>query len=266
MMRLPTDLAAALARKRLIFTVTTGRSGTALLAKALDVAADVHAVHESPGFTECMRGAQADSGLARDLWLRLLPEIAGRPEGTYAETGHLVCKGFLEPLLEIGVVPDLILLERRARDVALSLTELGTVPARTEKGRRFLLEPNDPGVLPLPRWEELEPYQLNYWYCLEIARRRARYASEVAERGGRVVELPFDELVDPRAFHRFWRAFELPPLGILGRLRLRRTLEHKVNSKGERKQGTLRAEPERLDELEREVRARVGAVGLASGA
>ncbi len=67
-------------------------------------------------------------------------------EARYFESSHLINKGYIEPLLALGVIPNTIILRRNYRDVATSLLILNTVPARTSKGQKFLLLPDDDGV------------------------------------------------------------------------------------------------------------------------
>ena len=187
---------------RLVFTVTPGRSGTGLLAALLSGLRDTSAHHEpEPHFARSMRSAQLDPDAALEFWEReKLPAIERQPGDTYVETSHLFCKGFLEPLLALGRVPDLVLLTRPHREVATSLLSLGTVPGRGDKATRFYLQPDDPGVLPLPGWRSLHDYQLCFWYCLEIERRAALYAPMVRERGGRVLQISLDELSTASGF------------------------------------------------------------------
>jgi hypothetical protein len=132
---------------------------------------------------------QTDPGVAeRFCHEQKLPAIRSVQEPVYFETSHLVCKGFLEPLMAHGVPFDLVILRRDPVLVATSLFLLGTVPARTELGRQFLLSPDDPGVLPLPNWQDLHDWALCYWYCLEIERRAQVYKERLAGLGGRVLE------------------------------------------------------------------------------
>ena len=100
--------------KRLIFTVTSGRSGTLYLTELLKAIPGVSAHHEpSPDFTQAMRRIQTDPFIAYPFWLQMkLPEILKVPEAVYVETSHLFCKGFLEPLLRMGVRPALVFLRR----------------------------------------------------------------------------------------------------------------------------------------------------------
>ena len=254
-------LVKSVAEKRLVFTVTTGRTGTNLLAKALGVSRKICSVHESKPFTLSMRSVQVDPGLATKVWTEeMLPEICAQPRPIYAESGHLVCKGYIEPLLELGLTPDLIHIRREPRQVALSYTSLDSIPGRSERGLKYLLSPEDPGVLPLEGFEQLNDYQLNYWYCLEIERRAEALAELVRARGGRVTTLPFQELVRFDGFQRFWGEFELPELGSFGWWRIKRVLSRKVNAKAKSKRSVQQAPPppEELDSLEREVLERAG--------
>jgi hypothetical protein len=188
---------------KLIFTVTTGRSGTELLQRLFSLLPGVTSVHEpEPKFSRVLRQAQENQSCARDFLLNLkLPEIARCTQSFYVETSHLFCKGFLKTALQLGLRFDLVVLRRPARDVARSLYELDTIPARTEWGRSFLLAPSDPGVLPLPHWETMHDYQLCYWYCLEIERRAIEYAELVAAKGGRVSTASLADLLEGRFPH-----------------------------------------------------------------
>jgi hypothetical protein len=206
--------------KRLVFTVTTGRSGTAYLSHMLSLVPGTSSHHEPmPCFSDVMRDVQGNPRLADRFWVdRKLPAILQTNARIYAETSHVFCKGFLEPLLCLGIVPDLILLKRAHRRVALSLCRLDTVPGRSELGLRWLLSPDDPGVLPLPRWQDLSDYQLCYWYCLEIERRAGIYADLLRERGARVVTTSIAALKTASGFRTLLRQLELPELTALGRV------------------------------------------------
>lgn len=174
--------------RRLIFTVTTGRSGTGFLCHILQDIEDVLCLHEPrPDFAEVMRESIADPRIAEAFLVqRKLPFIRSVAARTYIETSHLVCKGFIEPLITIGLYPDLILLHRDKVDVATSLFRIHAVPARTLGGQRFLLSPDDPGVLPIRDWQSLPDWALCYWYCLEIERRMCYYQHLIEGRGSKV--------------------------------------------------------------------------------
>lgn len=251
---LDSNVRREVAAKRLIFTVTTGRSGTALAARLLDAVPGVSAWHEpAPDFADVMREAQSDPVSATRFWTeRKLPHIATLAEPIYAETSHLLSKGFLEPLLDLGFTPDLVILTRAHRQVACSLYRLGTIPGRTASGCRYLLHPDDPEVLPLPGWHELHDYQLCYWYCLEVRRRSLAYSDMLRGRG-RVVWIDLDELQGDHGLSRLRRELELPHLDPAGWRRYR-VLRHgpRVNAKEGISEGTpVDALP--VESLEREV-------------
>ncbi|MEM1384712.1 MAG: hypothetical protein AAF713_09690 [Pseudomonadota bacterium] len=177
--------------KRLIFCATPGRSGTAFLTRLLGRVPGIAAAHEpKPNFVAVAQAVQQDPALAERFWREeKLPAIAGGDASVYAETSHLACKGFLEPLMRLGIPFDLIVLRRQPRAVAWSLVERNCVPARTGPGIRYLLDPRDRTVMPLPGWEGLTDYQLAFWYALEIERRQRRYAAMVAQSGGAVATI-----------------------------------------------------------------------------
>jgi hypothetical protein len=246
-------------QKRLIFTVTTGRSGTAYLSSLFGFAKNVYAVHEpSPEFADVLRAVQTNSNLARQFLLKeKLPSILCNPMGIYIETSHLVCKGFLEPLLELNIIPGLIIHRRPARDVSLSMLKLGTIPGRSDKGLRFYLSPADPGVLELSDWKRLNDYQLCYWYCLEIERRAKYYKLLFQQHGGRIAETTLSDL---KTFTGLTRCFEDLDLKIkfpawFTRLRFLRSTGVKVNESRETKKDVY--VPGDLAELEQEVVQRV---------
>lgn len=200
----------ALASKRMIFTVTTGRSGTQYLTGLLQRVDGVAAFHEAHSrFSLIMRYAQEDPALARRFLIDWkLPEIASLKEAVYADTTHLFCKGFFEPMIDLGFVPDLILLRRDHRKVAESIFLLGEIPGDTV----WYLSPDDPGVLRLPGWRDLHEYQRCFWYSLEIERRGEAYGNQARALGARVVEIGLPELATPGGFKRLLSELDLPQL------------------------------------------------------
>lgn len=246
---------------RMIFTVTTGRSGTNYLTDILACFPGVHSVHEPyPRMEPWMHKALRDPSVGREFWEEYkLPAIAMYGEPIYAETSHLFCKGFLEPLLELEIIPDIVLLRRPHRKVAASLYSLDTIPGRTELGRLYYLSPEDPVLLPLPGWERLHDYQLCYWYCLEIEKRRQLYGQRIRSLGGRVVDARLEELSRREEILRLGRELELPSPGLAGNLRLRRLLGRKVNTKSRRKSRSL--DTREMEALEAEVLELTGEQG-----
>lgn len=249
------ELVRKLRRKRLIFTVTTGRSGTAYLAAVLGYARNVSSLHEpAPEFADVLRPVQQNPQLAAKFLIEeKLSAILQNPSSIYIETSHLTCKGFLEPMLELGIAPDLIIHRRPAREVALSMLQMGTIPGRSSKGLRFYLSPDDPDTLQLTDWEKVHDYQLCYWYCLEIERRCRFYQHLFAAQGARIAETT---LVGLRTFSGLMACFAAldlkPKFPVwLTKLRFDRAAKVRVNESKETKKDV--DAPKNLDEMEQEV-------------
>ncbi len=244
-------LLAKLARKRLIFLVTAGRTGTAFLTKLLELIPDSISLHEpEPAFQRYLRQVQADPRVADEFLLRSkLPFIADLPVQVYIETSHVVAKGYLGPLINLGLVPSLILLRRPPRKIARSFLERYTVPGRTKYGLEYLIHPGDPGVLPLSGWRTMSDYQLCFWYALEMERRQAIYGALVRELGGAVIDIATEELNNPDRFLDMVRGLGLLDVDCDGDA-LRRghaevsAIEHNKNPEQIRIEGDLAAEEE----------------------
>jgi hypothetical protein len=256
----PQDALRSVLERRLIFVISTGRSGTDYLSHVLDLFQDVYAVHEpEPSFTNAFRTIAAAPPLARQFWLdHKLPAIARSPAPIYAETSHLACKGFLESGIDLGLRPTLIHLVRRYRDTARSMLALNTIPARTFNGVRFYLGPQDRTFLPVPpavvdRWHD---YQLCYWYCLEIGERARVYAERFGPLGIAVERVELDEIRTASGVHDLGVRLTLGPLSKAGARRLESIVGQRTNQKTNAKQSRELSDDE-LTRLEREVEAAV---------
>lgn len=251
-------------RKRLIFTVTTGRSGTAYLSTIFGYAQNTHCFHEpAPEYAKVLRQVQNGSTSARDFLIKeKLPAVLTDRAANYVETSHLTCKGFLEPLLDMGITPDLVIHRRAPRDVALSMFKMGTIPGRSDKGLMFYLSPADPDVLELSDWQSLHDYQLCYWYCLEIERRARLYMQIFKAHGARIAETT---LIDLKTFSGLRKCFADLDLRLkfpiwLTRLRFLKSTGVKVNeSKETKKEVNL---PSDLTGLEQETVSKIGEQAL----
>lgn len=197
--------------KQLILAVTAGRTGTAYLHNLFRLFPDVDSFHEEePSYLHVMRRVQTQPAEATAFLLRFkFPVIAACKSGTFAETSHLFCKGFLEPMINLGVYPDLVLLRRNPRSIALSLFERNSIPGRTSTGTDYLVCPSDPNTLPLPLWEGLTDYQLCFWYALEIERRQHRYGDCMRQLGRKVCDVTANELHNPDRFLEMANTFSL---------------------------------------------------------
>jgi len=198
----PTALLAGVKEKNLIFSVTAGRTGTLFVQKLLSTLPDTTSLHEpEPAFQRYLRRIHRDPDFAREFLLSYkLPAILGYPTKSYCELSHVFCKGYLEPLLDLGITPNLIILRRPPRPIALSLLERYTIPERSYLGIQFLLSPHYSDVLPFSGWHSMTDYQLLFWYAIEIERRQRAYANLVLQRGGTAYDVTAEELNDADCF------------------------------------------------------------------
>ncbi|MBJ3778442.1 hypothetical protein [Acuticoccus mangrovi] len=181
------------AARRLIFCITSGRSGSGALAALMAHVSAVQSVHEpEPKFAWMVRAVQRDRATAEEFLIydKLPVVFAAVPEGgTYFEGHNGFGKGFFEAMDHLGVMPDLVMLRRDRRAVARSLLRMDWVPGRSRYGLQFLVGPDDPVLVPLPDWRRCSDYQLCYWHVLETEARQAAYAARARECGARILEL-----------------------------------------------------------------------------
>ncbi len=201
----------AIPAKNIVMCLTTGRSGTNLLQALLALASDTCALHEpEPAFHHVLEEVRLNPAAATAFVAgRKLPDILTRPGANYVETSHLFGKGFFEAFLELSIPFKLIVLDRPPREVAKSLWRIKTVPARTRLGRGFLLHPAQEGVLRIENWRRLSDYQLCFWYCLEVERRKTLCLCECARRNIPAAEISLEKLKDWESFRALCAACDL---------------------------------------------------------
>lgn len=216
------DWKKRLAGKRLIFTVTSGRSGTHFLTRLLHYLPGMDVYHEemTHSYHMVLRQNQKDPSVGRRfLEEQKLPFIESCKQPIFAETSHLVCKGFLEHFFDLGLVPDLILLSRDRRAIAKSLYRLNTIPGRNEKALQFYLMPSDPGVTTAEGWEQWTDYQLCYWYVMEIERRQKAYGAQILGMGGKVHACSLDQLTTRDGYSNLIKDMGLKGPGLINWLK-----------------------------------------------
>jgi len=193
-----------LLHKRLVFTISPGRTGTQTLAAVIGCAKNTCSLHEpEPGYAKCLRHVQRSAEAALEFLIEeKLPTICAMDEPCYVETSHLVCKGFIEPLMELGLRPHFVIIQRDLHAVARSFLELNSIPERTPFGRDYMLSPADPCLLETPNWQDLTDYQLCYWYTLEMRQRAQWYAALFDRSGIHYTRFDFADLGSPVAVGR----------------------------------------------------------------
>jgi len=199
--------------ERLIFCLTTGRTGTAYLAKMMSLLPGVSAHHEpAPPFEDWTRRAMVGKpcdAFWRESKLPGIAQLAGDAP-VYVETNH-VFKYLAESLLDLGQTADVIVLRRPSRKIALSYWRRGHYPARTQVGLRYFSAPYDArAMLPVFDWQRLSNYQLCYWYCLDTWARVGQLASLYRDVGARVFDTSLTEITTESGFLTCVKALGLP--------------------------------------------------------
>ncbi|MCH4562968.1 hypothetical protein MKP05_07475 [Halomonas sp. EGI 63088] len=190
--------------KNLIFTVTHGRTGTTFLTEIFRLFDDTRSLHEpEPNYATVFPLVKEDPERAITFLEKKIDHINGYPEGHYVETSNVFGKGFLIPLLRLGIMPGLLLLNRDFRKTASSLFERGSTPMRTQRGRHFSADPRVPGSLPIHEPESLTDYQLCYWGVLDSYARQIQAASVYDNEGGKYRWLTAND------FHDFDNVMEI---------------------------------------------------------
>ncbi|WP_147126232.1 hypothetical protein [Shimia ponticola] len=184
--------------KRVVLTVTAGRTGTDSLNHLFRHLPDTHASHEpNPNHRFILARVQHDPVLAaRFFWYLQAPSIVSRAGSHVVESSHLFCKGFFEPCIAAGFRPALVMLQRDTRTTALSHQRKHAVPGRTGAGHRYLIAPTDRPYLKVDAPESLTDYQLCYWYCLEIELRQKLYSEIASELGMPIFTMQTKQLSD----------------------------------------------------------------------
>ena len=225
---------------KLILTISSGRSGTKHLTRILGTLPGVGALHEPvPNFLHQMQPAQADPAIADKFLDEVkLPWLATIKEPIFAEISHLWCKGLLQAWLQRDdlPVPDVVLLDRNLRSVALSIMRLETTPERTHGGREWYIGPSAASaILKVKEWDNWNNYQLCYWYAMEVEARKATLGNWVESRGGRVCRIDIDELGKWKGIQRLIGELELPKPGLKEIYNLMWLLREKSNTQGSEK-------------------------------
>ena len=203
--------------KRLVFSVNPGRCGTAYLARVLDTIPGVRAYHEpEPAFHHVLRAVQENPGDAYGFWLdSKLPYITAEDCQVYIETSHLFGQGFATALLDMNLVPDLLIIRRPPREVALSMWRRGAIPGRTELGLTYHMDPPwidfSPAalgmVLSFSKWTD---YQNCYGHAVQMKHRGEYLARRFSRHGARIAETTTAELVTRAGFKRLVSELALP--------------------------------------------------------
>jgi hypothetical protein len=204
-----------------IFVATTGRSGTKSLHRIPGSIPGSVALHEPyPTMMGSVLAAYNDGDdavMRREFRLRKLPHVyrAATFKRWYVETNHGFIKGFGDAAAE-HLAPKLqvVRLLRDPARVARSLLLRDTVPARTDRGREYLIDPAAPRnlVRMADRLADGAEFDHDYfrclWYCYEIEARCRRFQSDHPDVP--VHRVSTDDLNDSQKVGRLLTALGMP--------------------------------------------------------
>jgi glycosyltransferase involved in cell wall biosynthesis len=177
--------------RRTIFCMSSGRSGTAYLTSLLKGIPGLIALHEPEPKYQWQTLPLQQNPAHAEAFVRnhKQPWIKQLPDATYFEASHYMHKGFFEAWLNTGLVPDIIVMQRELRAIALSWYGLNVdFFANPQFVKQHMLHPEDTRelFLPLPDWKSYNNYQLCYWYALEQQKRAEHYAKQISKKGAKV--------------------------------------------------------------------------------
>lgn len=252
---------------RWVFTASSGRCGTMLLAKLLETVPGVVTQHElKPRIENVWWKLREDPKIATN-WLKKhkIPHInhliQDSNASVYVETSHLMCKGFFEALWQIGIQFEIILLSRNLRKVAMSLYDLHDIPERTVIGRRWYLQPGDSRCISdLPKdHSRLTDYQMCYWYVLEMELRKAQYHTIYVSDKRPVYRVSLEDLTKKEGFGQLLVDMNLPWLTKtqwhLYKILVHERFNNKTSKKGfMKRKGLVDSIIPKIDEQEEEVK------------
>jgi hypothetical protein len=233
--------------KTITLMLSAGRSGTNKLATMMSTVPDVYAEHEGdPGFHTVRVANLEDPSVGKAFVKNKIELFNSKPQTHCVHTGHMVGEGFIEHFLDEGITPNIIVLRRPMREVALSMFNLKWIPGRHELIRGWYSGPDEPNVLPYNGWESAHNYQLCYWWCLDTERRIRHYTPILKEAGCKIYETTLDQMLDLTQFNKL--------LSFFGMQNVESITKEKVNQFEEISRGLQQSIPDSfLDELEAEV-------------
>lgn len=229
-------------KKRIIFTLTTGRSGTALLAKLLKPLLQVHADHEpKPLFSDALvyLKTRPDFDIHEFCKMKLKAiQQSMDDKDIYIETCHSFGKGFIGPMREICSDIEIIILHRNPIDVTMSMYRLGDIPGRTKTGLHWYLSPKDNMSFTTLKYSIQEAYtdfQLCYWYTQEMLCRM----NEALEHHQVLCSIEFRELLSYTYFRNVLNQMGITKIPRNYKKYYQSVVAYKVNEKSHRKHPLL---------------------------
>jgi hypothetical protein len=119
--------------------------------------------------------------------------------------------GFIQDIIDLSpVTPNIIVLRRPPREVALSFWKLNWIPGRTITDE--FPGPGEPNTLPYAGWENAHTYQRCFWYCCDVEWKIQKWSEVFRQQGSIIQETTLKNITDVNKFNALVEAFNLPPI------------------------------------------------------
>ena len=194
---------------RMIFSLNPGRCGSMFIYEAMRKVPDVWSFHEPfPAFHTAARLDRFD----KKKWLQSkIDYILGIAQSTYFESSNQFRRGFPELFLELGWRPDILVIRRPIREVALSKWRLGYIPTRWHNSKVYSIRPDDKDAFyHCENFDDWSDYQICYWSVLEIYSKINYYQEMLSEAGSVIVETTTKRMTTVDGFLEILEGFGLP--------------------------------------------------------
>ena len=223
-----------MAGRRLIFCITSGRSGSKYLTDLFATACGVRSFHEAPPNmsgeplrlvnTLPLEASREVRRVKADAIAALLRGMA--PEDVYAETNHMFIKTFFDVVLAEFHNVEVVILRRSLPHVLKSFIEMGYYSPLNPGALAWMSSPNaaTAALRALGPDDALDPYDAAIGYLLDIEARAQRFMREYPS--VRVREVRLEHLLERQQVAAFLERLDLVPSRT--HLELRRTASQRA--------------------------------------
>ena len=209
--------------KPITLVFSTGRSGTTLLATLLSrvhgsyaennyemIGPDNHGVDQHR-FSSVRGKNKIDPSIGHKFVGQFLERVKNYPCQHFTYCGSEILDGFIEHFWSYDVYPNVIILRRNPRDVAISLLLLGWAPVPNDKWswNDYFAYPSEPGTLPFA-WHNVHPYQCAFWYCCHVEWKIWNYMEDLILHNAKIWETTTEQILDIDHFNSMLSFLNLP--------------------------------------------------------
>jgi hypothetical protein len=216
--------------KDLLLVLSSGRTGTHKLSTILADVPGMYAEHEGdPGFHLVREKNSIDPSIGSHFVEKKISFFKAQGKEHIAHTGHMAGEGFFEHFIDQGIIPNVIILRRPAREVALSMFKLNWIPGRNELLRAWYRGPDEKNVLPYHEWKAATSYQLCYWWALDTEYRIQQHMPLILKHHVKIYETTLNGILNIQELNSLLKFFNLSeiesiPQNKVNHLELYRTL------------------------------------------